>query len=240
MSEYPIKDLTPKNKVELEVDPRLFKVPFNMIVYGKSASGKTNFLLNLIEPYKKIFKNRMIVFTASIDNTWKKPLEDTNGILYRSLYSDTKKVCIIEEIMKFQKKELDEVGMANMKHVLIILDDFLDDPIMAKRSSVITKLFRCARHYHISIILTSQGYTSIQKSIRCLSWNDIIFKPSAPELEQMTIEKCGMIDVSKDQFKEIIRSITEEPYSFAKLDNRKFKIYKRLSNDAFDFSSFLG
>lgn len=239
MSEYEIKDLTPKDKIEIEVDPRLFKVPFNLICYGKSASGKTNFLLNLIEPYKKIFKGRFVVFTASIDNTWQKPLEETNGILYRSLYSENTKKNIIEEIMKFQKKELDENGQKNLKNVLIILDDFLDDPIMAKRSSVITKLFRCARHYGISIILTSQGYTSIQKSIRCLSWNDIIFHPSAPELEQMAIEKCGMINVNKDQFKEIIRNITEEPYSFAKLDNRKFKIYKRLSNEPFDYSDFM-
>ena len=63
-----IKDLT-KHDTVLEIHPNLPTVPFNMCVYGKSSCGKTNVIINMLNWYNKIFKNRTIIFTKSMNGS---------------------------------------------------------------------------------------------------------------------------------------------------------------------------
>src|SRR5690349_7500308 len=146
-----IKDLTIHDPV-ITVHQNIPSVPFNLNVYGSSNSGKTNCILNLFGFYRKIFKDRIIVFTSRRNGTLYSLEKNYGAKIYNSLI-DPEDGAILDKLMNFQKN-MKENG-DKPKNVLILFDDWISDSSFNKKRNIYDKLFSMGRHYQLSIIVTS-------------------------------------------------------------------------------------
>ena len=218
-----IKDLTIHDPV-LTVHSNIPSVPFNMCVFGSSSSGKSNVVLNLIEFYKKIFKERIIIFTQSINGSIFSLEKKYDAQIYNSLYKKSGENRM-EELVKYQQtfKKKGE----KMKNVLVIFDDFITDNSFNKRS-IYDKLYSQARHSNISVIITSQQYTLLPSNLRRLSWYNLIFLISDTDEKKLMLKaNCNNLKMTYDEFEKVYDECVAEAYSFIYVDVRKRKWLKR-------------
>lgn len=219
-----IKDLTIHDPV-IEVHQNIPSVPFNLNVYGSSNSGKTNCLLNLVSFYRKIFKDRIIVFASSRNGSLYSLEKNYGAKIYNSLIDETDGD-VLDKLLKFQKG-MKENG-DKPKNVLIIFDDFITDSSFGKRRTIYDKLYSQGRHYQLSIICTSQQYTLLPSTIRRLGWYNIIFKISNNvEKKTMINEMCNTLEMNEFEFEKVYRECVVEPYSFIYIDTKNKSYSKR-------------
>lgn len=212
-----IKDLTVHDPV-ISIHKNIPSIPFNMSVFGKSSSGKTNMILNLLNWYSKIFKNRTFIFTASRNGSLYSLESSLKAKIFNELYND-KGESIIDKIIEFQR-ERKEKGK-KLEHLLILFDDFITDQSFQKKNSIYTKLYSMARHFNISVITTAQQITQMPSTIRRLSWYDCVFKISNNAEKKLYItENCNAIDKSESQFEEIYNSAVKESFSFLYINKK--------------------
>jgi len=218
-----IKDLTIQDKT-ITINDKIPSLPFNMCIYGKSSSGKTNAAINLLMFYKKLFNNRLIIFTKSHNGSLFS-LKDLMGAkIFNSLYNENGS--IIEQIIEFQK--LRKQNGEKIKNICIFFDDWINDQSFNKKRNIYDKLYSMARHSNVSVITTSQQYTLLPSNIRRLSWYDIIFKISnQAEKKIMIYEECNSIDKSENDFELIYNECVKDPFSFIYIDKRKGTYSKR-------------
>ena len=126
------------------------KLPIRSIVLGPSGSGKTVLLTNLIlDIYKGCF-SRIYIFSPSInvDQTWapvKKYIEDHDlcGDEERCLFDhyDPEE---LENIIDTQRRVVEYMKSKKKKklyQILILVDDFADDPSFSRNSKLLHSLF---------------------------------------------------------------------------------------------------
>jgi regulator of sigma D len=219
-----IKDLTIKDKTT-KIHENIPELPFNCCMYGKSACGKTNVLLNLMGFYKKQFKNRLIIFTLSRNGSLYSLEKSMGAKIFNSIY-DEEGIDRIQSVLDFQKKRKE--NNEPLKNICIIFDDYISDSIFSKRRSILDKLYAMARHFRISVITTSQQYTLLPSTIRRLSWYDCVFKISNnAEKKLMISEECNAIDSNEEEFESIYNDCVKEPYSFMFIDKLKGRWLKK-------------
>lgn len=229
-----IKDLSPKGKKAIEIDPALPALPFSLVLYGCMRSGKTVAMMNFIMWYKKYFNNRVFYLAETPDESFDFFVKNIGAEIYTEFTKDGK--CIITQILNYQGEALKKLqekygkdkGRKKLPHVLIVLDDAINNEIFDKRRGLITRLYTTARHYNISIITTSQQLTMLPSSVRRLTCCSIIF-PIYNEAEKklMCYENCSNIKKSEDEFRKIYDEATNEPYSFLFIDKQKQYYSKR-------------
>jgi hypothetical protein len=207
-----ISDLTIHDPV-ITLDPRLPSVPLHMCVYGKSGCGKTNLLImHIAKWHKSIFKNKTVIFTKSMNGSLYEIAKKLNGVIHNEIGD------VIDTIMDFQKTS--EESGEKLKNVLLIFDDFISDKSLNSKRNIYDKLFSMARHYNISVIITTQQYTLLPSNIRRLSWYNIIYKISnTAERTIMIYEQCNSLDMTENEFEHIYRECVKEKYGFIYIDS---------------------
>ena len=143
-----INDLTKHDPV-LEIHPNLPSIPFNLCVYGKSSCGKTNVIINMLKWYNTVFKNRVIIFTKSM-NGLLYSLQNSIGAVIHNTLTDENGNDIIESVINFQKQSKE--NGEPLKNVLILFDDWITDTSFNNKRGVYDKLYSMARHFNISVI----------------------------------------------------------------------------------------
>jgi hypothetical protein len=184
--------------------------PHRTYIVGCSGSGKTNLLLNLLtrDGYYKDWYDVVIVISPtalSLDQSYKE-------IEKRTKYRNGKDLLFFECNEEVLKTILDMQEDADQKKVLVILDDF----VSYKKFTNSNELLRFAvqsRHYNISMMVLSQCYYLVPKSIRLNMSALFYFKGNAQETETISEMYCPG-GYSKKEFIELIEKATEEPYSF--------------------------
>ena len=141
------------------------KLPIRSVILGPSGSGKTVLLQNMImDIYRDCF-SRIFIFSPSIevDMTWK-PVKDyiekhmkvrhtAEEPIYFDHYDPEALATILEtqhKITTFLKKR----GDTKMFQILIIVDDFADDPSFTRQSKLLHALYTRGRHNMIRKKLT--------------------------------------------------------------------------------------
>ena len=82
-----------------------------------------------------------------------------------------------------------------------------------KLNSVVTKLFIRGRKLNISLVFITQSYLKVPKDVRLNSTHFFITKiPNKRELQQIVINHSS--DISTEDFINIYKECTAEPYSF--------------------------
>ena len=100
-----------------------------------------------------------------------------------------------------------------MFSVLIVIDDFADEPSFTRQSKLLHSLFTRGRHNSISTIVSTQKFASIHPIIRVNSTALIVYRlRNTKEVEAFLEEVSGLI--TKKELYEVYKHATEEELCF--------------------------
>lgn len=197
---------------ELKWDfPTIPSPPFRLVVVAPSNTGKSVMVSNLISsdsfPYKKYFGENTFIFSPTFKLG---SMEGMSNIKKENIF-DTFDVDILNSIINEQKNLIETYGKKSCSPILIILDDVIGE-LDAKRKEFLKKSYFGLRHFKGSIILLSQQYKAIPKSVRMNCSDTILFEvANENELKDITEEQ----NIQKDKFINIYEFATQvQPYSF--------------------------
>lgn len=215
LAEYTIKE----SKYEIAGKPVL-----RDILLGPSGVGKSVLLCSMIlDIYRDCF-DRIYLFTPSInvDSTWlpvKKYIEQTMRVNHTDkdpIYFDHYDPDALQNIIDTQHKitkYMKDAGRKSMYQVLIVIDDFADDPAFSRQSKLLHSLFTRGRHNYISTLVSTQAYRSLHPIIRLNAVELFIFRLRNFKDIEAVIEETSAL-VEKGLLMEMYKMATEEPFSF--------------------------
>ena len=131
----------------------------------------------ILNIYKNCF-SRIYIFSPSIDvdMTWepvKKYIEEEMKILHTEkepLFFDNYDASAKQNIIDKQRKVIDfmkkQKNTTKLYSVLVVVDDFADDPTFSRQSKMLHALYTRGRHNSISTITATQKFSSIAPIIR--------------------------------------------------------------------------
>ena len=99
--------------------------------------------------------------------------------------------------------------------ILIVFDNMIAGLVQNKKlNSIVTELFIRGRKLNISLVFITQSYFKVPKDVRLNTTHFLISKiPNKRELQQIAINHSS--DISTEDFVNIYRKCTAEPYSFS-------------------------
>ena len=201
------------------------KLPCSYLVVGRSGSGKSTVLYNLLTNEKLLggVFNFIFVFSdVKADDILKKlDLPPEN---YVTDFDEK----TIDELLTSMDKKIEEEGLEKMAKdikIAIIFDDILSKQKFL-RSDAMRKLASANRHFLISWFILSQYYKAIPPVIRQNAGGVIFFPASLAEVEKLADENCEPM-MSKKEFIKLVQHCTSDKHSFLFL-NRKADAGKRI------------
>ena len=210
---------TSKNKVkvsEYQKEHIIPKHPFRGILSGRSGSGKSNLLINLLTN-KKFYKDFFDIIFLISPTAGK--LDDSYIALEES--KQKSKVAIInvldpetiEDIMEINKDLIEEHGVDKAPRILMCYDDIISDTKFMN-SRPFTHSFVASRHYNASVIVCTQRFNSVPRVCRLQANAIFYFKGTNSEQETLAQEFCPAGYHWRKEFQPIIDHATNEKYSF--------------------------
>ena len=201
------------------------KLPIRSILLGPSGSGKTILLQNMImNIYDKCFE-RVYIFSPSVnvDTTWipvKGYIEkvmDVHETDTEKYYFDHYNPEALENIIEQQKKIVTHMKATKSKsklfQILIIIDDFADDPSFSRHSKLLHSLYTRGRHSMISTITSTQKFNSIHPLIRVNATELYVYRlRNQKDLDTFIDEVSAILD--KKTLLKLYKKATSAPYSF--------------------------
>ncbi len=122
----------------------------------------------------------------------------------------------LENIVSTQHKLAEHMktkGYTKIFQILIIVDDFADDPSFSRHSKLLHALFTRGRHSMISTTVSTQKYRAISNIIRVNATNLYVFRlRNGGDLEALIDELNALTD--KKTLLQLYNMATAEPYSF--------------------------
>ena len=199
-------------------------LPARMLAVASSTGGKTVLIQNLIlKIYRGSFE-RIYIFSPSIhvDDTWKAvkkyiketmKVDDEKEKIYFEEYDPIALKKIIEtqhKVIEYQKKNKDK----NLFSILIIIDDFADDPKFVRYSNLLHGLFTRGRHNAMSVILSTQKYNVLAPIIRLNASALFVFRlKNMNEVNAFLEENSALVD-KKALYEMYQQAVNYKPYSF--------------------------
>jgi hypothetical protein len=194
------------------------------IVLGPSGSGKTILLQNMIlDVYRGAFA-RIYIFSPSIDvdYSWA-PVKDyiekvmkVRETKEEPIYFDHYDPQALEQIVSLQHKVAEYMKKQDNKKVyqiLIIIDDFADDPRFTRQDKILHSLYTRGRHNFISTITSTQVFTMLSPIIRKNATALYVYRlRNYKDLESLLEELSALYD--KKTLMQLYETATSEPHSF--------------------------
>ena len=223
------------------------KLPVRGILLGPSGSGKGVLLQNMIlDIYRDCFE-RVYLFSASInvDHTWlpvktyldsKINLSEDEPPLYYDTYDPESLQAIIDtqrKIVEHQKNKRSN----KLFSILIIVDDFADDPSFSRNSKLLHSLYVRGRHSMISTLVSTQKFAALSPLIRVNADSLYVFRLRNYQDLAMFLEEVSAI-VDKKTLLQMYRKATDESFGFlfVKLNARdKKKMFMVKYNSYIEF-----
>lgn len=181
------------------------KHPFRLLMLGRSRSGKTTTLINLLINKKLYYQqfDEVYIFSKTfwLDGKWRN-------------------VKIAPERVKTSLKlEYLRAIIANIqkdphKNRLIVIDDCASEADFRKQGhqNEIDELAMLAFHLNCSIITTAQNKTSVSTPTRSNADGVVIFEPDNQEQLKEIYKEFGL--GTQKEFNQIVSYATRIPYSF--------------------------
>ena len=182
------------------------KLPIRSVILGPSGSGKTVLLQNMIlDIYRDCF-SRIFIFSPSIevDMTWgpvKQYVEKRVKVSHTAeepIYFDHYDPDALANILETQRKItnfLKKRGDKNLFQILILIDDFADDPIFIRQSKLLHALYTRGRHNVISTITAPQKFNATHPTIRVNATELYVYRlRNTKDLETFVEEVSAVYD----------------------------------------------
>ena len=197
-------------------------VPLRAVIAGPSGCGKTLLIVTMITDLyrrkdgKSVFK-RIYVFSPSVhaDPAWlpvKKFVEEELKVPKAEQWAwDRYDPLALETLIGTQKEVIaaaKDKKVRRLFNILVVVDDFADNPAFSRRDALLHSLFTRGRHAFISTICATQKFRALSNIIRVNATALVIFMIRS---EQAAAYPKGVI-IS------LIRHATEQPYSFLYVD----------------------
>jgi hypothetical protein len=200
------------------------KLPMRAVILGPSGSGKTILLQNMIlDIYRGCFE-RIYIFSPSIDvdMTWspvRKYIEDVIKVkptkedpIYFDHYdaeSLSKIIDIQHRLAEHQKKN----DHSKIYQILVVIDDFADDPAFTRHSKLLHSLYIRGRHTFISTITATQVFNALHPVIRKNITELYVYRlRNYRDLESLVDELSALYE--KKTLLQLYNIATSEPHSF--------------------------
>jgi ABC-type dipeptide/oligopeptide/nickel transport system ATPase component len=233
---FEIKPLKSVSESSIVLDPVVPKPQFSLILVGRSGSGKTTTLTNLINYYvqNKVFHpDNVILFSPSIGLD--KGLEEIKCTWRYDHFNEE----IIDNVFEQQKALITgKEDLAN--NVLLIADDCISEKKFGKIGSKLEMLFYRCRHVKISLMLSVQKLNAISRGIRTNQKQLIIYRPfNGTEMDLILSEHSDK--KNRSAFRNMLRDIySSSPYAFLYIDYLQKDKNKRYSNSMKEYISVEG
>ena len=175
-----------------------FRRPFNAIVAGPSASGKTYFIRDLLSNHSSLFlpsqKNLRVLWCYGVDQK-----------LYHSAIPNVEVI--------YREGLVNDETLTEMKPELIILDDLMSETANCKELELL--FTRRSHHNNISVIYVVQNLFQQGKFIRTVSLNShyIVLMKNARDRQQVARLGSQVFPGKARYFAAIYEDATREPYS---------------------------
>jgi len=188
------------------------RLPFRMIVNAPSGSGKSNFVVNLIDLFSKgdgTFSSIELFCRCKDEPLYQFLSDKTKGAI--RIYEDLSE---LKDINTYDKTE---------NHLIVF-----DDLCLEKNQSKISEYFLRGRKHGVSLIYLSQSYYQIPKMIRLNSNYLVILKLGQKRNLNMIMSELSL-GVTKDQLIKIYNFATKDKFSVLMVDldepniNMKFR-----------------
>lgn len=192
------------------------KFPSMLLCVGKSGSGKSNVIANMMmkKEFLGKFFDQVYLFspTAKSDDLVEHLKLKKENIVDKL---DKSAIVKLNKIVDDNTEKIKKNGIASTARnskILIICDDCISHKLFIK-SDILIMLATAGRHALISTIICTQSYTKVPRVIRLQAQGLIIFPSSNDEIELLA-DDLTPPNVSKKHFIEMIKYATDEPYSF--------------------------
>ena len=186
--------------------------PYRILIIGGSGSGKTNVLLNLIENQPDI--DKIYLYAKDPYQCKHQYLINKREGAVINHFEDLKAFIEYSNSMCNVYKDINHYNPDKENKILIVFDDMIADMIQNKKlHSIVTELFIRGRKLNISLVFITQSYFKVPKDARLNTTHFCITKISDKrELQQIAINHSS--DISTEDFVNIYRKCTAQPYSF--------------------------
>ena len=188
------------------------------IFIGRQGSGKTSLMINIV---KKLYKKCFHFVYVFMPHSSRKSLQD--NIFDKHLAEDQ----IFEELNQANINQLYMKLKSNSEdgyRSLIIFDDvqkaLKDHSVLLSLKNIIAN----QRHLKVCNIILLQNYFALDKSLRELVNNVIMFKLNKTQTEKV-FNEC--VESAKDKFEEIRNLVYDEPYQWMLINLPSQRIFKQ-------------
>jgi hypothetical protein len=142
------------------------------------------------------------------------------------IYFDNYDPEALHKIIDTQHKVIDFMKKKNINKlysILVVVDDFADDPSFSRHSKILHALYTRGRHNSISTITATQKFSAIAPIIRVNATELYIYRlRNYKDLETFIDEVSAVAD--KKTLMQIYTLATTEPYSFLYVNLRAKKV----------------
>ena len=200
------------------------KLPMGCLIIGRSGSGKTQAMVNMLTNENLLgnYFDIIYLFTdAKPDKELIKDLKlDKKNII--DSFSEEK----VKEIMEKAERTIDKIGFKESPKIMFLFDDILSNQKFLK-SKTATKLATANRHFNISYIFCSQYYKKLPPVMRTNARYTIIFPSSMSENIKIADELTPP-RMNKKKFLSYIDYATKERYSFLSINSDSQEPIRRM------------
>ena len=196
------------------------------VIVGKMGQGKTSLLTNLVKNvFNKCFENIYLIMPENSRTSIENDIF-TKHLPSDQLYDTLTELGLTEIYERLQESSKEK------ENSMLIIDDFqaqLKEPAIIK---VLQKIITKMRHLRCTIFLLQQNFQALQKPLRELVSNLIIFNVGKSQLEKIFQE---IVQMDKEKYEKLIQISFVEPHDWILINfHRSKKIYRMFDEIVFD------
>ena len=196
------------------------------VIVGKMGQGKTSLLTNLVKNvFNKCFENIYLIMPENSRSSIE------NDIFTKHLPAEQLFDTLTEEGLTEIYERLQE-SSKEKENSLLVVDDFqaqLKEPAIVK---VLQKIITKMRHLRCTIFLLQQNFQALQKPLRELVSNLVIFNVGKSQLSKIFEE---IVQMEKEKYEKLIQVSFIEPHDWILINfHRSKKIYRMFDEIVFD------
>lgn len=204
--------------------------PFVALMNGRSGSGKTTVMSNLLfnplyfgpterEP-KGYFDNIFLYATTVKTDDYFQKLIDVLSIPEENIREDPKP-SDIQKILADKKNLIQNEHDGHVQYApkdLIIMDDIISKQRFLK-SDQILQIFAALRHYGTSVFVCSQSFTKIPRACRMQASLIVYFQGTTSELD-IICDEYDPQGTNRKKFRAMIAQATNKKHSFLMINTK--------------------
>ena len=190
-----------------KLNPKLPKPPFLFCLVGSAGTGKSSVIYTVVNKWYKNYFDYVLVYNGVGDaneaflglndkKTTVQVLNDWNPETFDKWL----------KTVESENNKLDDEGVRK-RNVLVVMDDMITHDISKHHSiGIMDRAIQNRRHYNLSIMVSTQSYKQMNRSMRSLNCSSIIItgvnntdlELIAEEHQSPFVDKDGVIKLYKE------------------------------------------